>query len=69
MCGLFLTGAESRSVFEETRSLEVLTPGPSLNIHLNGYQVMVAQWLACWLATGEVQGSNPSKGESIFRQI
>ena len=27
MCGLFLTGPESRSVFEEARSLEVLTPG------------------------------------------
>ena len=26
MCGLFLTGPESRSVFEEARSLEVLTP-------------------------------------------
>ena len=27
MCGLFLTGPESRSVFKEARSLEVLTPG------------------------------------------
>ena len=30
MCGLFLTGPESRSVFEEARSLEVLTPAPDL---------------------------------------
>ena len=27
MCGLFLTDPEARSVFEEARSLEVLTPG------------------------------------------
>ena len=27
MCGLFLKGPESRSGFEEARSLEVLTPG------------------------------------------
>ena len=26
MCGLFLTGPESRFIFEEARSLEVLTP-------------------------------------------
>ena len=26
VCGLFLTGPESRSVFEEARSLEVSTP-------------------------------------------
>ena len=26
MCGLFLTGQESRPIFEEARSLEVLTP-------------------------------------------
>ena len=26
MCGLFLTGPESKSIFEEARSLEVLTP-------------------------------------------
>ena len=32
-------------------------------------QVGIAQWLAWGLATGEVPGSNPGKGESIFRQI
>ena len=32
MCGLFLTGPESRSVFEEARSLEVLTPGARVGI-------------------------------------
>ena len=27
-------------------------------------QVIIAQLLAWWLATGEVPGSNPSKGEN-----
>ena len=31
MCGLFLTGPESRSIFKEARSLEVLTPDDKLN--------------------------------------
>ena len=29
-------------------------------------QVIIAQWLACRLATGEVSGSNPSKGENLL---
>ena len=32
------------------------------------YQVVIAQWLAWGLATGEVLGSNPGKGESIYRK-
>ena len=27
------------------------------------HQYVIAQWLACWLATGEVLGSNPGKEE------
>ena len=29
-------------------------------------QVVIAQWLALWLATGEVLGSNPGKGENLL---
>ena len=29
-------------------------------------QVVIAQWLARQLATGEVPGSNPSKGENLL---
>ena len=32
-------------------------------------QVTIAKWLARWLATRQVQVSNPGKGESIFRWI
>ena len=30
------------------------------------YQVVIAHWLAWWLATGEVSGSNPDKGENLL---
>ena len=30
------------------------------------YQVVIAQWLARWLANGEVPGSNPSKGKHLL---
>ena len=30
------------------------------------YQVVIAQWLARRLATGEVPGSNPGKGENLL---
>ena len=33
-----------------------------LSLDLNEYQVVIAQWLARRLATGEVPGSNTSKG-------
>ena len=29
-------------------------------------QVIIAQWLARRLATGEVPGSNPSKGDNLL---
>ena len=33
---------------------------------LNSYQVVKAQWLAWWLATMEVAGSNPCKGDNLL---
>ena len=30
------------------------------------HQVVKAQWLAWWLATGEVPGSNPDKGDNLY---
>ena len=30
------------------------------------YKVIIAQWIAQRLATGEVPGSNPSKGENLL---
>ena len=36
-----------------------------LNKYLFYYQVVIAQWLARLLATGEVPGSNPNKGKKI----
>ena len=30
------------------------------------YQVVIAQWLARWLATREVPGSNPSKRDNLL---
>ena len=30
------------------------------------YEVVIAQWLALRLATGEVPGSNPGKGEKVL---
>ena len=33
---------------------------------LMGNQVIIAQWLARWLATGEVLGSNPGKGKNLL---
>ena len=30
------------------------------------YQVIIAQWLAWWLATGEVPGSNRDKGDNLI---
>ena len=35
-------------------------------ITLENYQVVIAQWLARRLATGEVPGSNPGKGENLL---
>ena len=35
MWGPFLTDEEASSVFEESLSLELLTPGLSLNMHCN----------------------------------
>ena len=32
----------------------------------NTYQVVIAQWLARRLATEEVPGSNPGKGENLL---
>ena len=29
-------------------------------------QVVIAQWLAQWLATGEVRGSNSGEGDNLF---
>ena len=31
-------------------------------------QVVIAKWLARWLATGEVLGSNPGMGENVIKQ-
>ena len=33
---------------------------------IEGNQVVIAQWLAWRLATGEVPGSNPGKGENLL---
>ena len=33
---------------------------------MDGYQVVIAQWLARRLPTGEVPGSNPGKGEDLL---
>ena len=35
-------------------------------LSIQDYQVVIAQWLARCLATGEVQGSNPGKGVNLL---
>ena len=38
----------------------------SINQTVMEYQVIIAQWLARRLATGEFRGSNPGKGENLL---
>ena len=40
-----------------------------LDLVIIRHEVVIAQWLARQLVTEKNPGSNPSKGESIFRQI
>ena len=47
------------SVFETFRLFWV-------NLRVFPHQVIIAQWLAWRLATGEVPGSNPGKGENLL---
>ena len=43
----------------------VVTQFPQ-NLQTRRHQVVIAQWLARQLATGEVLGSNPGKGDNLL---
>ena len=38
----------------------------NINQLIYNNQVIIAQWLAWWLATGKVQDSNPGQGENFL---
>ena len=66
MCGLFLTGPESRSVFEEARSLEVLTPGTFDRIQMTE---QIKNQMTEKVAKGPKKYKNPKMNITVLYQI